>query len=306
MLLRAFVLTLLCLTLLAPERAAAQAPPAEAPAPRDRAFLGLYTEEIPDTQFGIRVTHTVPESAAQEIGLEINDVVLAVNDVLLDKPATLREELQGLNIGSTLRFLIERGGEKTKLRGKIGSYGKTMTAYQETVRKRTLGKPFQAPPQVRWLDAESKSWKDDPTALEKLRGNVTIVFSFDDCQHCLRNKFQRFTLLDKQLSSLGAAAPMKVAGIYFHSSKSTEESYKTMNELLAKSPVTFPIGVAYYSEGEKPKYEEQVLLHRHGVAILDTAGLVSYIQVHGVPGEAFVKAYQSILKGAPSTEKPSE
>ena len=300
MLSRPLFLTLTSLALLGPARVHGQTPPEQPPAPRDRALLGLFTEAIADAEFGVRVTHVVPKSAAETIGLKRDDVVLAVNDVLLTDPTALSEEIRGLNIGSTLRFLVQRGDEKTNLQGKIGSFLKTMEAYQASVRSRTVGKPLQAPPRIRWWNSQSKSWREDPTAFEKLRGSVTIIFSFDECKHCMSQKFGRFSLLDQRLSPLGEAAPMKVVGIYFGAGKTAEESYKSMDAVLAKHPVGFPLGVASYPEGEEPRHDEQVLLHRHGVAILDTAGMVSFIQIHGNPGQEFVKAYEAAVDSGTS------
>lgn len=284
--------------------AAAQdtAAPAAPAAPADRAFLGLYTESISDdpNTFGLRVTHVVHYSSASRIGIQLGDVVLTVNDVLLSTPEDLGREIQGLNINSRIRFNLKRGDEKLRLEGKLGSLQQTMAAYQSRVRKQQQGKPFPKPPAMVWWNPEKKEFEERKEGLSSLHGIPTILFSFDDCSYCQRHKYNKFGQLQKQLASL-STPDVQIAGIFFKEGATKEESTELLKKLLAATPFDLPLAVAFYPEPTKFDRDRNAVLHRHGTAVLDAEGKVTYVQIYGALESEFVQAYQATLMGAGKT-----
>jgi len=278
--------------------AEAQAPAAPA-APTDRAFLGLYTESLssdPNT-FGLRVTHIVPYSSAFRTGFQLGDIVLTVNDVLLSTSTDLGREIKDLNINSRVRFNVKRGDEKLRFEGKIGSFQLTMSAYQAHVRKQQQGKPFPAPPAMVWWNPEKKEFEERKEGLSSFHGRPTILFSFDNCPYCLRHKYTKFGQLQKQLASL-PTPDVQIAGVFFKEGATKEQSTELLKKLLAATPFDLPLAVAFYPEPTKLDRDRNSVLHRHGTAVLDAEGTVTYLQVYGALENEFVQAYQATLTGS--------
>src|SRR5262249_35894230 len=185
------------------------------------------------------------------------------------------------------------------------SYQKTMSAYQERVRKEMDGKPLPPLPGAVWWNPETKAWDEKLNGMDSLRGKLSVVFSFDDCKYCKERKLHRIsqmkTVLDK------TKAPVAFAGI-FYTNQGKEKNMKAAADVLAASPPVIPIGVAYYP-GEKltqDSRDQQVLLQNHGLAILDTKGNVKYLQIVGELDQQFFMAWQKSLEELGVTqEKPS-
>ncbi len=285
--------------------------------PVERPFLGLQTElkNPQDLKSGVIVAYIWPLSAAKEMGFQIGDEIRTLNDVLITDPESFSKEVQKENVNAKLRFQIRRSGEHRKIEGRIGSREKTMKAYQESVRKELAGKPLPPLPGAVWWNPETKNWDEklDPTA--GLKGKLSVVMSFDDCEVCKEKRYQRLTQMKTLLSKTTGALPLEYLGIFYDErpgKAGKEANLKTAAALFTSSPPAVPIAVAFYP-GDKPTpadREKQVLIHNHGVAILNTSGNVEFIQTLGVPdqdfGVAFQKAIQSLVEKAPETTKPDE
>ncbi len=268
----------------------------------DRAFLGISTESSSETG-GLRITYVFPASAAESMGLRIDDHVLLVNDVRVATPEDLTRELRTENIDAKLRLVVLKDGKRERVSGKLGSYTKTMQKFQDERRKAMIGKPFPAPPSVAWWNVATKSWESKADALEPRAGHVTVVFSFDGCQKCQTQRLGRFATMARVLEQSAGATPVDFRGIYFGEGASSEASRTAAQALFEAVPASFPLGFASYGDSA-PTPESRlrnVVLHQHGVAILDTAGNVAYLQIHGVPEAEFYSAFKKVFTAA----KPS-
>ena len=85
-------------------------------------FLGVYVDEVTSKiadDYGVKagegvlVTGTVDGSAADEIGLRSNDILLKLNGATLTGPAELRVQIQKHKAGDKVSVVYKRGG-KTK------------------------------------------------------------------------------------------------------------------------------------------------------------------------------------------------
>lgn len=278
----------------------------QAPA-EDHAFLGLQTESkiAADPKSGLVVTYIYPGSAAKEIGFQVGDEIRTLNDLFILDRDTFIKELRKENVNAKLRFLIKREGQEVNLQGRIGSYRKTMTAYQDVVRKEMEGKPFPSFPGLIWWNPKTKEWDEKLSEMGALEGKLSVVFSF--CSGCRKTKLDRISQMKTVLTTTGEKLPVAFAGI-FHMKPSKAEDMKAAAEILTATPPVIPIAVAFYP-GDKPTPEmrnRQVLMENHGVLILDTKGNVKYVQFVDEPEQEFFLAWQKSLeelRGA--KEKPS-
>lgn len=260
----------------------------------DRAFLGISTEPSSETG-GIRVSYVFPASAAETMGIKVGDHILLVNDVRVPTPANLSRELRTENIGAKLRLLILRDGKRQRISGKIGSYTKTMQTFQARRRKAMIGKPLPAPPSVTWWNGTTKSWDDKRDALKPSKGRISVVFSFDGCRTCRKERLGRFATMGKSLEQ-SAPGSIDFRGLYFKEGASKKASLTAARELFEAIPTTFPLGVASYGD-TAPTAESRlrnVVLHQHGVAILGADGNVAYLQIHGFPENEFDNAFKKL------------
>jgi hypothetical protein len=283
------------------EEPAKTAPPREKPVgagPSDRPYLGLETEVRAAGEPGVFVAYIHPMSPAKEIGFQVGDEIRTVNDVLITTTEAFVKEIRAQNIGAKLRFLLRRGGQDVKLEGRLGSYTKTMLAYQEAVRKEMVGKPLPPPPSPLWWDVSEKSWKERQGILDEFRGRHTLIFSFDDCPQCKRDRYQKITQLKNLLEAVTPGLPLAFAGVFFRPAKTKDENLAAAAALFADLPPPFPVAVANHATA-RPTPEERekhVFFQSHGTAILDPDGKVRYLQIHDVPGEEFSKAYQAVIQ----------
>ncbi len=260
----------------------------------DRAFLGISTEPSSETG-GIRVIYVFPASAAETMGIKIGDHVILVNDVRVPTPADLSRELRTENVGAKLRLIILRDGKRQRISGKIGSYSKTMQSFQERRRKAMVGKPLPAPPSVTWWNGTTKSWEDKPGALEPSKGRISVVFSFDGCPTCRKERLGRFAKMGKLLEQ-SAPGSIDFRGLYFKEGAAKKASLTAARELFEAIPTTFPLGVTSYGDAA-PTPESRlrnVVLHQHGVAILGPGGNVAYLQIYGYPENEFYNAFKKL------------
>ncbi len=272
-----------------------QTAPPQQTAPRDRPFLGLQTIAAENADRGIDVQYVFPGSAAESMGFRIGDRVLALNDVVLRTREGFINELRGENVGATLRFIIQRDGKKQALRGKIGSYTKTMRAYEKVLQSKQLGKPLPKYPPIEWWDAESMSFKKNPQGLETT-GKPAVIFSFDGCPNCRQRRIGKLSAMAQTLEGFGS--PAEFRGIYFVPEPDLDKARAAAKKLYSGLKTTIPMGIALYTKESQDvsKRDDHAVLHQHGVAILDEKGTVQYLQVHGLPEQVFWGAFQRILK----------
>jgi hypothetical protein len=285
--------------------AGAEEPPRPSPkdrpvgaGPNDRAYLGIETETKSGGEPGVFVAYIHPMSPAKEMGFQIGDELRAVNDVLISTPEAFVKEIRAQNIGARLRFLLRRGGQDTRIEGRLGSYTKTMLAYQESLRKEMVGKPLPPPPAPLWWDVSQKTWKERQGVIDGFKGRHTLIFSFDDCPQCKRDRYQKILQLKNLLEAVTPGLPLAFAGVFFRPAKTKEENLAAAAALFTDQPPPFPVAIANHASA-RPTPEERekhVFFQNHGTAILDPNGNVRYLQIHDVPGEEFSKAYQAVIQ----------
>lgn len=86
-------------------------------------LLGVSTGPAPDGARGAQVEEVVSGSAAQEAGLQIGDVVIALNDVNTRGSADLRAQVIDQPPGSVITITVLREGEPLDLSATLGSTG---------------------------------------------------------------------------------------------------------------------------------------------------------------------------------------
>jgi hypothetical protein len=296
-------LTLPCLAiwLLAPVSVAGLGE-APAPPPSDSAFLGLETrpkvEEGKNT--ALVVTYIFPESAAMQMGFQVGDEVLTLNDVLVGDPVAWRKQLGRENVNAKVKFRVRRKGQVINVKGRMGSRLKTLEAHQEKVRTEVTGKPLPPLPAAVWWNPETKSWEDRQDGMDFLRGKVAVVVSFDGCKVCRTGRLNRVSALKTRLDEQGKGESVAFAGVFFQGQPGKmgkEANVSAAAAMLTSFPPTIPIATAYYPDGQPtPEQKDRnPLIHRHGVAVLDTTGNVQYIQTVGLPEQEFFGAVNKAL-----------
>lgn len=265
---------------------------------KDYAYLGVYTEPIRpgDDSSGLKVRYVVPGSAAGTMGLKKGDEIVALNDIIISDLPTFVRELRREKVGAKIRFLLRRGGEKVKLRGKIGSY----VAHQTTVRKRIYGRPLLPLPPVKWWDAEKRKWIEKKSGLAHFEGKVGIIFSFDDCPRCTQKRYQPFIRMKPLLESQYPNVPLALVGLYQSEPQDERgESADRARKLFEAYPSPVPVGLVQFPAGSPPspeEREERLYLHKHGIVVLDSRGKVRYTQIFGLPEQEFLAALGKIFK----------
>ena len=260
--------------------------------PPDRPFLGVFLREAGSKVF---VTDLFPGAAASKMGLRRGDQLALLNDVRVSSQRQLVQELGRANVGSTLRIVVMRNGERVRIKGRIGGRRSTKQQFQKRVRRSLMGKPLAPPPAAEWWSREKLDWENRPRFLESLKGNVTIVFSFDSCEICRQHRFARMAGAS---GSLRQNSKVKFVGLYFRdpdiaNTRSTRTAAKSLFEELDPK---FPVAVVYYPDNAKRNILRYPLLHEHGVALVGTDGMVKYLQTLGVPANEFADALAVELK----------
>lgn len=116
----AFATTLL-FTLLAPLPAGAQSPsPTEPPLTDARPTLGILGLSAPDGS-GVTVARVVPESGADEAGLEAGDLITDIEGKKLATIEDLTTALGGFKVGDTITLTYERDGQSQSTEVELGS-----------------------------------------------------------------------------------------------------------------------------------------------------------------------------------------
>jgi serine protease Do/serine protease DegQ len=114
-----------------------------------RAYLGVQMQDITpelasafgiEVQEGAVVTQVVPESAAEEAGLQIGDVITAVDDARLINADSLRNSIGLMMVGQKVKLEILRDGKSQTLTAKVKPTRQTET--NGTVHPKLSGATF--------------------------------------------------------------------------------------------------------------------------------------------------------------------
>lgn len=269
---------------------------------RDFAYLGVQTapRDPSAAQGGIVITFVSPASSALEMGLQAGDEIVTFNDLIILDQKQLVAELRKENINAKVRFKVRRKGDELRIEGRIGSYQKTMQAYQDHLRKEYGGKPLPKPPATLWWNGAKRGWEVDEKVWDGLQGKLSVVFSFDDCEVCREKRYGILTKTKLALDATPAKDHLAFVGLFYADTAGAtgkEANERAAGAFLEKAPPPFPIGVAYYpNEASSPQEREgQFLLHHHGIALLDRKGQIEYLQTYEPPGYDFSRALQGAL-----------
>jgi putative serine protease PepD len=85
------------------------------------AQLGVGTTEPADGQAGALVQEVVPGSGADEAGVEVGDVIVAVDGEPIIDGSQLRARILAMDPGDEIEVLVERDGEQQTLTATLGS-----------------------------------------------------------------------------------------------------------------------------------------------------------------------------------------
>jgi len=85
--------------------------------PKGSGYLGAYVEETKD---GIKVMDVRPASPADEAGLQVGDVILAVNDRKIGSRDELLQRLWQRKPGQRVRFSLKRDGQDLEIEAVLG------------------------------------------------------------------------------------------------------------------------------------------------------------------------------------------
>jgi serine protease Do len=114
-----------------------------------RAYLGVQMQDITpelasafgiDVQEGAVVTHVVPGSAAEEAGLQVGDVITAVDGTRLANADSLRNTIGLMVVGQKVKLTIIRDGAEKTLTAKVKQTRQTVS--NGTVHPKLSGATF--------------------------------------------------------------------------------------------------------------------------------------------------------------------
>ncbi len=101
----------------------------------DQAFLGVNTTDVAsesaanldrygiDATEGAFVQSVVPDSAADDAGLQAGDVIVAVNDTPTPDSASVGTVIHDLEVGDVVTLTIVRNGEQSEIKATLGRRG---------------------------------------------------------------------------------------------------------------------------------------------------------------------------------------
>ncbi len=274
--------------------------------PNDSPHLGVFTKPIRpgDLESGLRIAYIFPQSAAEAMGLQVGDEIVTLDDAQVPNRRELTKQLRSQNkVGTKVRFVIRRNGEKIKVKGKLGSWRKTMGNFQSVTRKRLYGKPLPPLPPISWWDPKAQNWAEKADGLAHLKGKLGIIFSFDDCARCVPKRYEFFQGLKTRGRSL-PLDPLDYVGLY-QSSAQDEKGVTSEHAaaLFKGKPPEFPVAVVLAPEKPISPEERTKLLYvlQHGIVVLDREGIVRYVQIMDEPGHDFRKALAEIIKDLQKT-----
>jgi len=279
----------------------------------DHAFLGLMTESKVegDPKSGLRVTYVFPHSSAEEMGFKAGDEIVALNDVIIESLTQFMTELRRERIDATVSFLVQRAGESKwiPLRGKIGSYKRTMTKFEEDVRKRLVGESLPKLPRVLWWDDKEKKLSDTFDLEKAVAGKVAIFYGFDSLMQPIPRpdnsvfipSYLRFQETSRRLGQIIAKDSFVVVSLFRDERILTEKGEEAMiaaaKEIFVANPPVGLGGVILFPEEMEPREREDLFfLRNRGVALVGGKGKIEYLQVFDDPGPDFLRALQKALE----------
>jgi S1-C subfamily serine protease len=84
----------------------------------ERPFLGVRLE---DTDDGVRIAEVVPDSAAEEAGIAVDDILVALDETEVSTVQGVIEAVMGLEPGDTVALTVLRDGEEVQIDATLGS-----------------------------------------------------------------------------------------------------------------------------------------------------------------------------------------
>ncbi len=114
-----------------------------------RAYLGVQMQDITpelakafdlDSERGAVVTSVQPGSAADEAGLKVGDIIIAINDEILISADSLRNSIGLLMVGETIKLNIIRNGKAHTLKATVKETKKKVA--QDAVHPKLAGATF--------------------------------------------------------------------------------------------------------------------------------------------------------------------
>jgi serine protease Do len=87
--------------------------------PRRSGFLGIGMADVPD-EGGAKITEVVKESAAEDAGLRVDDVVKAFEGQPIKQGAELSAAIRTYATGDAVRLVVQRGKEQMVVRAVLG------------------------------------------------------------------------------------------------------------------------------------------------------------------------------------------
>lgn len=99
---------------------------------KGRAYLGVYTQNVSlrsdygywrySTTSCVQVADIVADSAAEQAGLKVGDLILKVNDIQVSSNSDLADIIESFNAGDTATLTIQRDGQQTQIQVTFGEY----------------------------------------------------------------------------------------------------------------------------------------------------------------------------------------
>lgn len=142
------------------------APAATAGRASDPAFLGIGMH---DNAPGCRVDQVIQSSAADDAGLRIGDVIVAIDDNPTQACQVLTNGIIAHSLGDTVRLDLHRGYGRMVVKA-------TLTSRSEVLHRRFVGRPIDG------FDATGED--GSPFELSELHGRPTVIGWFD-VHHCV-------------------------------------------------------------------------------------------------------------------------
>ncbi len=99
---------------------------------KGRAYLGVYTQNVSlrsdygywrySTTSCVQVADIVADSAAEQAGLKVGDLILKVNDIQVSSNSDLSDIIESFNAGDTATLTIQRDGQQIQIQVTFGEY----------------------------------------------------------------------------------------------------------------------------------------------------------------------------------------
>lgn len=99
---------------------------------KGRAYLGVYTQNVSlrsdygywryTTTSCVQIADIVADSAAEQAGLKVGDLILKVNDMQVSSNSVLSDIIESFNAGDTATLTIQRDGQQTQIPVTFGEY----------------------------------------------------------------------------------------------------------------------------------------------------------------------------------------